>query len=184
MSGLEEAIAAQMRRGSRFIKTEEGAWKRLDSLSSLHARGVLSDFGLRGAHLYGADWHRIYNQASVRCTIYARDEFDVGVEIDSSGEKQDIQSRPGGKKGSRYKRHIWKNIKAGSIDVGNFKDKTDVNFPFGRLALVQIIGGEFASITTTDGGPKGIGSAWGVDRLEIKGVKVKGKLTNKVKVGP
>lgn len=69
---IDAAVAAQAARGARFIKTEEGAWRRLDSISSLYARGLLSDYGLRGAHLYGGDYHRIFYQASLRSTIYAR----------------------------------------------------------------------------------------------------------------
>jgi hypothetical protein len=77
------------------------------------------------------------HEAAVRL-MQVDDSEIVGLTVHGSNFKQAVQDRPGGAPSERYKQHIWRDCNiTGGVDIGNFKDKTDVNFPFGRLGLSQ-----------------------------------------------
>lgn len=74
--GVAETVALDKARGARFIKTPEGANKRLSSIEALHYRGAICDRALWAAHRFRADYLTGETLASSRCTIYARIGFE------------------------------------------------------------------------------------------------------------
>lgn len=102
-----------------------------------------------------------------------------------SNFKQFMQLRPSGKPGSYVNQYVLKNCTiTGGCDCGNLKDKTDTNYPFGRIKLIQIVNCNIDAITTTDGGQNGLAHNWGVDKLEVINSMIGGKMSNYSKTTP
>jgi hypothetical protein len=114
------------------------------------------------------------HEAAIR--IMQVDDLEmVGFVTKGSGVKQDVQDRPAGQPGDVFKQHIWRGCKFDRVDCGNFKDKTDVHFPFGILRLSRwenCIIGHFAN---TAQGANPIGKAMGIDRIEQVNCTIGGK---------
>jgi hypothetical protein len=104
----------------------------------------------------------------------------VGVQTESSHAKQDFQDRPAGKPGDVFTRHLWRNCVCCSVDVGNFKLRTDKNFPFGKLKLSRWENCDIGHFATTAQGDKPLTKReMGVERTEIVNTKIGGKKVNK-----
>jgi hypothetical protein len=105
------------------------------------------------------------NEAAVRL-MQVDDAEIIGLKVKGSGCKQAVQDRPGGRPGEIYRQHIWKNCQiTGGVDLGNFKDETDVNFPFGKLLLTHWEDCHIDEMSKTfHGDPNG---PYGIEKTEV-----------------
>lgn len=126
------------------------------------------------------------NEAAVRL-MQTDDAIITSLIVHGSGFKQAVQSRPGGfgkPQRDRFHQHVWRlcTITGGAngcFDAGNFKDKTDSNFPFGTLDLLELDGCTLDGFElTTQGGNALTWDQMGIRQVKVNGCRIGGKLVN------
>ena len=127
-----------------------------------------------------------HTEAAIRLMQVDDAELD-GLNVLGSKYKQAVQSRPGGhgKPGrEHYTRHVWRkcNISGGAgacFDAGNFKDPTDVNFPFGTLDLLRLEDCVLDGFELTSQGANPLTfDQQGIRQVQIVNTRIGGKLVN------
>jgi hypothetical protein len=124
-------------------------------------------------------WKQGKEEACVRIMQVYNGYFKF-LNILGSNFKQAVQDRPAGKRGTVYNLHLWEDCNiTGGLDLGNFKDTSDVNFPFGQLKESKWVRCSIDYFNTTAQGANSIGKAMGILKINFIDCN-KGKLNKTI----